>query len=126
MMVVLDEATRYSEMRLLAHTSDAAAQLLQVISKWERITGHQVAAVRSDRGGEWTSNCLQQELASRGIQQELTAAYSPESDGAAERLSRTLLFRRCCPTPRCLPPSGVSVRLTPTFCATCRLCAGCL
>ena len=91
MMVVLDEATRYSEVRLLAHKSDAAAQLLQVVGKWERITGHRVAAIRSDRGGEWNSNSLQQELASRGIQQELTAAYSPESDGAAERLNRTLL-----------------------------------
>jgi hypothetical protein len=50
-----------------------------------------VQKVRSDRGGEYVNEVLEDFAARKGIVLELTAGYSPESNRAAERLNRTLI-----------------------------------
>ena len=52
--------------------------------------GSTVIAVRSDRGGEYIASALQSFLAEKGIQHQKSAPYSPEQNGKAERLNRTL------------------------------------
>ena len=47
--------------------------------------------LRTDNGKEVLSNNFKKWLAKKGILHELTSAYSPESNGKAERLNRTLL-----------------------------------
>ena len=46
---------------------------------------------RSDRGGEFLSNEFQQYLKRRGIHHQLTTADSPQQNGVAERMNRTLI-----------------------------------
>lgn len=48
-------------------------------------------AVRSDNGGEYLSNKFKNFLADQGIRHQLTVAYTPQRNGTAKRLNRTLL-----------------------------------
>lgn len=81
-------------MKFLAHKSEAAEALIGVIMEWENqhtSSGHTVKAVRSDRGGEFVNRELQLFFRWRGIQHQKVAPYSPEQNGKAERLNRTLV-----------------------------------
>lgn len=50
-----------------------------------------IQALRSDRGGEYLSDEFQQFCSSHGIHHQLTAGYSPQQNGIAERKNRHLL-----------------------------------
>eukprot|EP00171_Calliarthron_tuberculosum_P022896 IDg22896t1 len=56
----------------------------------ERQTGRKIKALRSDGGGEYTSNEFQAYLDDNGIAQQLTVPYTPQQNGVAERMNRTL------------------------------------
>ena len=45
---------------------------------------------RTDNGGEYISNELKDHLRQKGIVHQYTPPYSPESNGVAERLNRTI------------------------------------
>ena len=47
--------------------------------------------LRCDNGSEYISQELKAFCASKGVMLETTVRYSPEQNGAAERLNRTLL-----------------------------------
>ena len=47
--------------------------------------------LRSDNGGEYLSNSFKDFLSQNGIQHQLTVAYTPQQNGVAERMNRTLL-----------------------------------
>ena len=47
--------------------------------------------LRSGNGGEYLSNKFKQYLQGNGIKHELTVAYTPQQNGLAERMKRTLL-----------------------------------
>ncbi|CAI7811310.1 unnamed protein product [Closterium sp. NIES-53] len=49
-----------------------------------------VKRIRTDRGGEFLGAETTAWLKKQGIQRELTRAYSPQSDGVAERANRTI------------------------------------
>jgi hypothetical protein len=53
--------------------------------------GSKVIAVRSDRGGEYVNKTFQAFFASKGVPHQRTAPYTPQQNGAAERLNRTLM-----------------------------------
>jgi hypothetical protein len=55
--------------------------------------GVKIQAVRSDNGGEVTSHAFEEFLASSGCKHEVSAAYSQEQNGAAERVNRTIVGR---------------------------------
>jgi hypothetical protein len=92
-LTVLDDYSRYSEVFCIEHKSDAADKLKEVIQRWENRLGSSIQAVRSDGGGEFIGKNLRAFFADKGIQHQLTAPYSPEQNGKAERLNRTLQER---------------------------------
>ena len=87
----LDDYSKLSVVRLLSHKSQVADVVKQVLPLLEGISGHTVKVVRSDRGGEYVNKDLTSYFASKGVQHQLTAPYTPEQNGSAERLNRTLL-----------------------------------
>ena len=57
----------------------------------ERYTGFSVQALRTDGGGEYVNDDLKTYLQTMGIERHLTAAYTPQQNGVAERINRTLM-----------------------------------
>ena len=57
----------------------------------ENATGRHIKAVRSDRGGEYTSTIFMEYCEERGIRRFLTAPYTPQQNGVTERKNRTIL-----------------------------------
>jgi hypothetical protein len=79
-----------------------------------KINGKPVKAVRFDNGGEFASRELVEYLKEQGLLSEPTAAYSPESNGLAERTNGTLLYK----TRAMLEDAGLSKHLWQQFIAT--------
>ena len=50
-----------------------------------------IKSLRTDRGGEFTSHAFNTFCDKNGIQRQLTAAYTPQQNGVAERKNRTLM-----------------------------------
>ena len=65
----------------------------QVLPLLETQSGCPLRKVRNDRGGEYTSGALLEWLESKGVEPQKTAPYTPEQNGRAERLNRTLVER---------------------------------
>ena len=63
--------------------------------KWkscvENQLGKKIKILRTDNGGEYTSNEFAQYLKNEGIRHEYTIPKTPEQNGVSERMNRTLL-----------------------------------
>lgn len=62
----------------------------------EQQTGHNIKILRSDNGGEYLSNCFSQFLEQVGIQHQRTVPYTPQQNGLAERMNRTIVEKVRC------------------------------
>ena len=62
-----------------------------LVKELEKCTCRKVKALISYRGGEYLSGEFQQYLKRCGIHHQLTTAKSPEQNGVAERMDRTLV-----------------------------------
>lgn len=92
-LVVLDDASAASWVAFLKQKSDCPALLKRIITSVKNRTKRMILGLRSDRGGEFINETLQEFFAENGINHEFTAPYSPQSNGKAERLNRTLRER---------------------------------
>lgn len=67
-------------------------------------TGIKIKCLRSDRGGEFTSNPFNKYCETQGIKRQLTTAYTPQQNGVAEQRNRTLEnMVRCLLTEKYMP-----------------------
>ena len=78
-------------MRFIRHKSEVFQTFRYLIKELEKGTGRKFKALISDRGGEFLSNDFQQYLKRRGIHHQLTTTDSPQQNGVAERMNRTLI-----------------------------------
>lgn len=93
----LDETSRFAVVEYLRHKSDAVTKCMEVLKRFTSFKSYGVAIFRSDGGGEYQSVALQDFFKQNGIQHEVTPPYTPQMNGMAERLNRTLVE-----TVRCL------------------------
>ena len=89
----LDDYSRVSVVVPVIRKADVAATVRQVVQLLETQSGQKLKAVRTDNGGEYLSSALQTYLAEKGVEHQLTVPYTPQQNGAAERLNRVLLDR---------------------------------
>lgn len=62
----------------------------------ERETDYKIIVFRSDNAKEYISNIFTELLEDEGISRQLTAEYTPQQNGVAERANRTLVeMARC-------------------------------
>ena len=87
----IDVATRRHWVYLLTHKSEAFETFKFWKAEVERQSGMKVKAFRSDQGGEYSSKEFKSHLRQCGINQQFTIARTPEQNGRAERLNRTLM-----------------------------------
>ena len=57
----------------------------------EKSSGVKLKKIRSDNGGEYTSAEFEEHLKHFGTQHELTIPKTPQQNGVAERMNRTLV-----------------------------------
>ena len=86
-----DDKTRYVWVYLLKQKSEVFGRFLEWKAIAEKLSGHRLRTLRTDNGGEFTSTEFENYLKSEGVKHELTVPKTPEQNGVAERLSRTLV-----------------------------------
>ena len=89
--LLVDEATRYSQLLPIESKSQAAEVLLHFIKRWQTFTGRTVRHLRTDKGTEFLTKAVKEFLDSQGTLHELTPGYSPESNAIVERANRVIL-----------------------------------
>jgi transposase InsO family protein len=57
----------------------------------ENATKEKVATLRTNNGGEFTSNEFNDYCHDNGIKRKLTNSYTPQQNGVTERMNRTLM-----------------------------------
>ncbi|KAA0066128.1 copia protein [Cucumis melo var. makuwa] len=57
----------------------------------EKESGYYIKALRSDRGGDFTSNEFKKICAENGIRQPMTVPFTPQQNGVVERKNQTIL-----------------------------------
>ena len=86
----VDDASRYMTLRFLKGKNEAAQVVKNYLTHLET-HGRTPRAIRTDRGKEFVNEALQSWCQSKGIDNQLTAPYSPSQNGIAERANRTLV-----------------------------------
>jgi len=89
----LDDYTKLSTVVPVPSKAEVIPAVKKTIILLENQSGQKLQAVRTDRGGEYLNNELKEFYAAKGIMHETTAPYTPEQNGKAERLNRTLMER---------------------------------
>ena len=86
----IDDATRKVWIYFLKNKSEGFA----TFKKWklavELETNHKVKSLRSDNGGEYSSKVFVDYCAEQGIRMRKTVPETPQQNGVAERMNRTL------------------------------------
>eukprot|EP01018_Ginkgo_biloba_P013593 Gb_33655 [translate_table: standard] len=90
-LTFIDDYSRKVWIYPLREKSQTFAVFKQFKELVERQTGLKLKVLRSDNGGECTSKEFNQYCKDRGIQRQLTVAYTPQQNGVAERMNRTLV-----------------------------------
>ena len=91
-VTALDDYSGYAETILTRTKAEAASGLVDLLVRWQRTTGRKLKILRTDRGTEFLG-VLSDYCTRKGITRQLSTAYTPEQNGRAERLNRTLLER---------------------------------
>jgi transposase InsO family protein len=91
MATFLDDYTGLSVVELLQSKGEVKDAVRRVIPFLENQVGLKVKTVRTDNGKEYVNTTLQQFFQSKGVQHQTTVAYTPQQNGKAERINRTLL-----------------------------------
>lgn len=89
--VLIDDYSRYMWSILLKEKSEAFEKFKIFKSMVEKETKETIGTLRTDRGGEFTSNEFRSFCDAAGINRHLSAPYSPQQNGVVERRNRTLL-----------------------------------
>ena len=85
----VDEWSRHVFATALKRKDDALGAFDKYRKFFEKQYGHQIKSLHSDNGGEYVG--INEYLEENGIRPERNAPYTPEQNGIAERMNRTLV-----------------------------------
>ena len=86
-----DDYTRYVTVYFIRSKSEVFSKFVEYVSRVENETGLRLRAIRTDNGGEYTSQHFNKFCTDKGIMHQFTDPYTPEQNGVSERLNRTLI-----------------------------------
>lgn len=90
-LTFLDDFTNYTKVELLETKNEAEEYIKEYINEAEAFHNLKASKIRCDSGGEYIGNNLKSWCKSRGIILDYTVSHTPQLNGKAERLNRTLL-----------------------------------
>lgn len=90
-LTILDDYTHYTVSYLLKHKNEVPDYLKEYIAEMEANKNLKVSKIRSDNGGEYINNDLIIFCKKKGIVMDTTIPHTPQLNGKAERLNRTLM-----------------------------------
>uniref|UniRef100_A0A0A9XVJ9 Retrovirus-related Pol polyprotein from transposon TNT 1-94 n=1 Tax=Lygus hesperus TaxID=30085 RepID=A0A0A9XVJ9_LYGHE len=91
MLTCLDDYSRYVHVYTLKEKSQVAGKLKEFCALVENQTGQRIKLFRSDGGTEFCNSLLDSFFKSKGIVHQKSTRYTPQSNGRAERVQRTLV-----------------------------------
>ncbi|GJR25677.1 putative ribonuclease H-like domain-containing protein [Tanacetum coccineum] len=90
-LVITDDCTRFSWVFFLASKDETSGILQTFIRQIENQLSHRVKIIRSDNGTEFKNRDMLEFLWYKGIKQGYGTARTPQQNGVAERMTRTLI-----------------------------------
>lgn len=90
-MTIIDDFSRYTTVYLLKRKSEAFQYFQLFYKKVENILDRKLKSLRTDNGGEYISSEFCKYRNINGIVHQTTIPYTPQQNGVAERMNRTLL-----------------------------------
>ncbi|GJR90306.1 zinc finger, CCHC-type containing protein [Tanacetum coccineum] len=94
--LLVDDYSRY----MWAYFLSTKDQAFDTFKEFKKSTENELRTtlkmLRTDRGGEFTSNEFTQYCKENGIARQLTAPYSPQQNGVVERRNRTIMSTTRC------------------------------
>ena len=101
-----DDCSGWCEVYFLKSKSEVFKAFREYKNLVEKQTGCKIKNFQSDNGREYCQNQFDEFLKAEGIRRRLTAPYTPQQNGVAERKNRTLAdMSRCLMIQSGLPPS---------------------
>uniref|UniRef100_A0AAV1UQ06 Integrase catalytic domain-containing protein n=1 Tax=Peronospora matthiolae TaxID=2874970 RepID=A0AAV1UQ06_9STRA len=92
----IDDKSRFCTVYLIHSKSEVLDKFMQFTKFAETHTGRRIKMLRSDNGGEYVSNKFAAFCRNKGIIQQFTPPYTPQLNGVAERMNRTLVESARC------------------------------
>ena len=92
----IDDFSRYCYTYLIKNKSDVFVKFKEFYVLAYSQFGKRIKVLRSDNGGEYTSGEFREFLRSKGVLFQTTVPYTPQQNGVAERMNRTLLDTARC------------------------------
>ena len=87
----IDDKSRFTAIYFMKRKDEVLSKFQEFEAMAQNVTGRKIKYLRSDNGGEYTSNAFIQYLTSKGnIQHQFTILRTPEQNGVAECMNRTL------------------------------------
>ena len=86
--------------RVWVYTMKAKSEVLGIFIKWKKMvetqTERKIKRLRTDNGGEYTSDPFMEVCENEGIVRHFTVRDTPQQNGVAERMNRTLVEKVRC------------------------------
>ena len=96
MVTFVDDYSRSCAVYFMAHKSDTFAMFQEFHAKVTGESGERIGVLKTNRGGEYRSLEFAQYLCKHQIAHEVIVPDSPEMNGLAERMNRTILEKAKC------------------------------
>lgn len=91
MLTVIDDYTHFSMVYLIRNKHEVTEYLKEYIRLVETKWNRKVSRIKSDNGREYVNKSLIDWAKLKGIEMNYTIPYSPQMNGTAERLNRTIM-----------------------------------
>jgi hypothetical protein len=95
-LLVVDDHSRYMWVEMLKSKDQALECFKRIKQRAEVESGNKLKALRTDRGGEFTSNLFSIFCSEGGIKHYTTTPYSPLKNGVVERRNQTVVQMATC------------------------------
>lgn len=96
MLVFVDDFSRMVFLYFLKQKSEVLSKFVEFKRLMENQTGETIKIFRTDNGGEYVGKDFENFCKANGIIHQLTAPHTPQQNGVAERMNRTVVEKARC------------------------------